>query len=221
MLRRYNTVPTIFAMISFTVFVLISPVVTLVSSWMSSSSAMVMIQPTYISKNTKRTTTYSMSWSRLSSSRRRSIDNNDMDEFASFAATLDDDDDVVVDVTDRVTSTTNTPKKKKMRVAATTSSSSSSSSSSSNNKWQKNLDTLIFDRTTTIAQRQILISDLFNANHEIRESLTTALRDRTVRSCSIQYRYMWWLLLIFVSISFFLSVIHCIFGYHIVKQTSD
>ena len=219
MLRRYNTVPTIFAMISFTVFVLISPVVTLVSSWMSSSSSAMVIQPTYISKNTKRTTTSSMSWSRVSSSRRRSIDNNDMDEFASFAATLDDDDDVVVDVTDRVTSTTNTPKKKKMRVAATTSS-SSSSSSSSNNKWQKNLDTLIFDRTTTIAQRQILISDLFNANSEIRESLTTALRDRTVRSCSIQYRYMWWLRLIFVSISFFLSFIHCIF-YIIVKQTSD
>ena len=218
MLRRYNTVPTIFAMISFTVFVLISPVVTLVSSWMSLSSSAMVIQPTYISKNTKRTTTSSMSWSRVSSSRRRSIDNNDMDEFASFAATLDDDD--VVDVTDRVISTTNTPKKKKMRVAATTSSSSSSSSSSSNNKWQKNLDTLIFDRTTTIAQRQILISDLFNANHEIRESLTTALRDRTVRSCSIQYRYMWWLRLIFVSISFFLSFIHCIF-YIIVKQTSD
>ena len=197
MLRRYNTVPTIFAMISFTVFVLISPVVTLVSSWMSSSSSAMVIQPTHISKNMKRTTTSSMSWSRVSSSRRRSIDNNDMDEFASFAATLDDD---VVDVTDRVTSTTNTPKKKKMRVAATTSSSSSSSSSSSNNKWQKNLDTLIFDRTTTIAQRQILISDLFNANSEIRESLTTALRDRTVRSCSIQYRYMWWLRLIFVSI---------------------
>ena len=218
MLRRCNTVPTIFAMISFTVFVLISPAVTLVSSWMS-SSAMV-IQPTHISKNTKRTTTSSTSWSRVSSSRRRSIDNNDMDEFASFAATLDDDNNVVVDVTDRVTSTTNTPKKKKMRVAATTSSSSSSSSSSSNNKWQKNLDTLIFDRTTTIAQRQILISDLFNANSEIRESLTTALRDRTVRSCSIQYRYMWWLRLIFVSISFFLSFIHCIF-YIIVKQTSD
>lgn len=104
----------------------------------------------------------------LKSSRR--IEDND-DEFASFAATLDD------DYTNTVTTTTKTSPKK---ASSSRSVSSSSSTSSTPSKWQNDLDKLMFDRTTTIAQRQILISDLFNANNEIRQSLTTALRDRTI-----------------------------------------
>ena len=129
------------------------PSVTLVNSWMMVPTI------TTISKATTATT--------LSSSRRlRMATDDNSEEFASFAATLDDD--------YNSSKTTNT---KASRKVSTTSSKSSSATS----KWQKDLDTLIFDRTTTIAQRQILISDLFSANDEIRQSFTTAIRDRTVR----------------------------------------
>ena len=132
------------------------PSVTLVNSWMMVPT---ITTTTTISKATA-TTTIS------SSSRLRMATDDNSEEFASFAATLDDD--------YNSSKTTNT---KASRKVSTTSSKSSSATS----KWQKDLDTLIFDRTTTIAQRQILISDLFSANNEIRQSFTTAIRDRTVR----------------------------------------
>jgi hypothetical protein len=53
-------------------------------------------------------------------------------------------------------------------------------SSSSVKTWQTDLERLL-DPSTSPAQRQILVSDLLNANAEIRASVETALRDRKVR----------------------------------------
>jgi hypothetical protein len=46
--------------------------------------------------------------------------------------------------------------------------------------WQEDLEQLL-DPKLSIAQRQVLISDLINANAEIRESVNTAIRERKVR----------------------------------------
>jgi hypothetical protein len=96
------------------------------------------------------------------------------DEFATFAASLEDD-------------------AKREETKATGSSMSSSRSSSSSNgqqkertsrssSWQADLERLL-DPTTPAAQRQIVLSDLMNANEDIRDSVVSALRDRRVRVC--------------------------------------
>ena len=45
--------------------------------------------------------------------------------------------------------------------------------------WQENLESLL-DPTTPLAKRQILLSDLVNANENIRSDVESALRDRKV-----------------------------------------
>ena len=170
MIRRYSNnnnrchIPTVSVMISI-VLLSILPV-TFVSAWMTMIGV-----PTKTTVNPVTVTT-STSHSLLQHHRRRfgtsilfssrRVDEADNDEFTSFAATLVEDDRAATSST-----TTNTPR----------------ASNNKTSQWQTNLDKLIFDRTTTIAQRQILISDLINANNEIRQSFTTALRDRTVRCC--------------------------------------
>ena len=47
--------------------------------------------------------------------------------------------------------------------------------------WQTDLEQLLLDPKISLAQRQVLISDLMNANAEIRESVNTAIRERKVR----------------------------------------
>ena len=46
--------------------------------------------------------------------------------------------------------------------------------------WQAKLESML-DPRTSLAQRQILASELLSANNEIRESVMVALRDRKVR----------------------------------------
>ena len=48
--------------------------------------------------------------------------------------------------------------------------------------WQADLERLL-DPSTSVAQRQILLSDLLNANAEIAASVQDALRSRKVKSC--------------------------------------
>jgi hypothetical protein len=50
----------------------------------------------------------------------------------------------------------------------------------STKSWQTDLEQLLVDPKLSMAQRQVLISDLMNANEEIRESVTTAIRERKV-----------------------------------------
>jgi hypothetical protein len=54
----------------------------------------------------------------------------------------------------------------------------------STKSWQTDLEKLLVDPKLSLAQRQVLISDLMNANAEIRESVTTAIRERKVCDCS-------------------------------------
>ena len=49
----------------------------------------------------------------------------------------------------------------------------------SDESWQERLESLL-DPTTSLAQRQILVSELLSANQDIRDSVTAALRDRKV-----------------------------------------
>ncbi len=46
--------------------------------------------------------------------------------------------------------------------------------------WQKNLDMLLAP-DTSVAERQIVLSDLLSSGDEIQESVQTALRERKVR----------------------------------------
>eukprot|EP00541_Cyclophora_tenuis_P005607 CAMPEP_0116543816 /NCGR_PEP_ID=MMETSP0397-20121206/1775_1 /TAXON_ID=216820 /ORGANISM="Cyclophora tenuis, Strain ECT3854" /LENGTH=471 /DNA_ID=CAMNT_0004067965 /DNA_START=52 /DNA_END=1467 /DNA_ORIENTATION=- len=50
-----------------------------------------------------------------------------------------------------------------------------------NDPWQVKLETLL-DPRTSVAQRQIMASELLSANEDIRESVLTALRDRKIDS---------------------------------------
>jgi len=56
---------------------------------------------------------------------------------------------------------------------------STTSSSTKKRTWQDDLDDLL-DPTTDMARRQILLSDLMNANGEIQEAVQAALRERKV-----------------------------------------
>ena len=60
--------------------------------------------------------------------------------------------------------------------------SSSSSSSSVYDKeptWQESLESFL-NPTTPIAKKQVLLSDLINANDRIRKDVETAIKDRKV-----------------------------------------
>jgi phosphatidylserine/phosphatidylglycerophosphate/cardiolipin synthase-like enzyme len=50
---------------------------------------------------------------------------------------------------------------------------------SDDESWQERLESLLLP-STPLAQRQILISELLSSNQEIRDSVSTALRDRKV-----------------------------------------
>lgn len=52
--------------------------------------------------------------------------------------------------------------------------------------WQQRLESLL-DPTTSLAQRQILMSELLSANQEIRDSVTEALRDRKVKTEHLRF----------------------------------
>lgn len=102
----------------------------------------------------------------------------DTDDFASFAAALEAD-------------------AEEQKQQQQTSVQSSSIHNSNNNRqattktttkikkktWQADLERLM-DPTTPSSQRQILLSDLVNANAEIRASVEAALRDRNVCNCN-------------------------------------
>jgi hypothetical protein len=84
----------------------------------------------------------------------------DTDDFASFAASLEED-----------------AAKQKTSVAAT----GKNRNKAAQKTWQADFERLL-DPTTPASQRQILLSDLMNANAEIRASVEMALRDRNVRT---------------------------------------
>lgn len=93
------------------------------------------------------------------------------DDFASFADSLEQD------------ALKNQPKQQ--RGSSSSQLSAKRSSRRSQNKpvektWQADLEQLL-DPTTSAAERQILFSDLMNANAEIRSSVEAALRERKVR----------------------------------------
>jgi helix-turn-helix protein len=92
-------------------------------------------------------------------------------DFSAFADSLDVDDD---EVASTATSTTTRGK-----------SSTSSSSGSFEKPWQAKLEELL-DPMTSGAQRQILLSELLNANEKIRESVLDALSNRKVRESKAQ-----------------------------------
>jgi hypothetical protein len=88
------------------------------------------------------------------------------DDFSSFAASLEQDAAL---------------RQEQQRRATTSGGGGGSESSATSVKtWQTDLERLL-DPSTSPAQRQILVSDLLNANAEIRASVETALRDRKVR----------------------------------------
>jgi hypothetical protein len=87
-------------------------------------------------------------------------------DFSAFADSLEADD------KDQVTSKATVTNKKSTRSGTTT---------SADKPWQAKLEEL-FDPMTTVAQRQILLSELLNANEKIRESVLDALTNRKVRA---------------------------------------
>lgn len=80
------------------------------------------------------------------------------DDFASFAASLEGERD----------------KGKKQSFPSRT-----VSVTEKNRSWQEDLDELL-DPKTSLARKQILLSDLLNANTDIRAAIEAALRDRRV-----------------------------------------
>lgn len=92
-------------------------------------------------------------------------------DFSAFADSLEADDDQVAS----------------MASATTTTSPSDSSTSNSEKPWQAKLEEL-FDPMTSVAQRQILLSELLNANEKIRESVLDALSNRKVRAAGFVLR---------------------------------
>jgi hypothetical protein len=101
------------------------------------------------------------------------------DDFSSFAASLEQD--ATQQEQRRRASTTGTGGGTGGSGGSSTTSSfrTMNSSSASVKTWQADLERLL-DPSTSPAQRQILVSDLLNANAEIRASVETALRDRKV-----------------------------------------
>jgi hypothetical protein len=91
------------------------------------------------------------------------------DDFSSFAASLEQ------DAMQRKSSST-TP----TRRGSTSANTARSSSTTNKNTWQADLERLL-DPSTSPSQRQILLSDLLNANADIRASVQAAIRDRKVR----------------------------------------
>jgi hypothetical protein len=99
------------------------------------------------------------------------------DDFSSFAASLEQD---ATQQEQRRRATTTGGGTGGGGGSSTTSSFRTMNSSSASVKtWQADLERLL-DPSTSPAQRQILVSDLLNANAEIRASVETALRDRKV-----------------------------------------
>jgi hypothetical protein len=91
------------------------------------------------------------------------------DDYASFAATLDK------DASEQQQLGTKTTWKAQKN-------SNNNNNNIGNKTWQADLEKL-FDPTISLSQRQILISDLMNANAEIRDSVNTAVRERKVNEC--------------------------------------
>jgi hypothetical protein len=55
--------------------------------------------------------------------------------------------------------------------------------------WQERLESLL-DPSTTLAQRQILMSELLSSSQDIRVSVSAALRDRKVRKIQTRIRIL-------------------------------
>jgi hypothetical protein len=95
------------------------------------------------------------------------------DDFASFADSLDQD------------ALKNQQKQKQNKVSSATFPKQENRKSKPVEKsWQADLERLL-DPTTSAAERQILFSDLMNANAEIRSSVEAALRERKVRTAKL------------------------------------
>jgi hypothetical protein len=111
----------------------------------------------------------------LLSTKTNSID----DDYASFAATLDKD--------------TSEQEQRQQQGTKTTwkvqNNSNKNNNIIGNKTWQADLEKL-FDPTISLSQRQILISDLMNANAEIRDSVNTAVRERKVNECEFVTLYI-------------------------------
>jgi hypothetical protein len=95
------------------------------------------------------------------------------DDFSSFAASLEQDAALRQEEQRRATSTGG------VGSGSSTTSFRTMNPSASVKTWQADLERLL-DPSTSPAQRQILVSDLLNANADIRASVETALRDRKV-----------------------------------------
>jgi hypothetical protein len=85
-------------------------------------------------------------------------------DFSSFADSLADDDD-----DDEVGAS-----------QGDAASASKSTTSTDNKPWQMKLEELL-DPKTSVAERQVLLSELLNANEKIRDSVIDALTNRKVR----------------------------------------
>jgi hypothetical protein len=83
-------------------------------------------------------------------------------DFSSFADSLADDDDEVG------------------ASQGDAASASKSTTSTDNKPWQMKLEELL-DPKTSVAERQVLLSELLNANEKIRDSVIDALTNRKVR----------------------------------------
>jgi hypothetical protein len=93
-------------------------------------------------------------------------------EFASFAASLEEDESPRV------------KQAKSSKKAESVNSSSRKSINITKKTWQAVLDELL-DLTTPASQRQVLLSDLMNANEDIRADVEKALKSRNVSTVRI------------------------------------
>jgi hypothetical protein len=100
------------------------------------------------------------------------------DDYASFAATLDKD-----------VSEQEQQQRGKKATSRFQKNSNNNNNNIGNKTWQADLEKL-FDPTISLSQRQILISDLMNANAEIRDSVNTAVRERKVNECGFVMLYI-------------------------------
>ena len=92
------------------------------------------------------------------------------DDFANFAASLEEDE-AAAAPSKTTDATTPSPRSAEKDQRSTT---------TKNKTWQEDLEELL-DPLTTLARRQILLSDLMAENADIQASVQAAIRDRKVR----------------------------------------
>lgn len=97
-------------------------------------------------------------------------------DFSAFAESLEIDDEEMEDTATKM----NNNKKETSSSSTTYYTTTSGKTAIVEKSWQAKLEEL-FDPMTSIAQRQILLSELLNANEKIRDSVLDAITNRKVR----------------------------------------